>query len=75
MDEMNQCPYGTYQRALASRGLSIAEAINRPATFNEAVVSRLSAKGKKDEEFVKSILNGARQHLMNDFEIMTTFRM
>jgi hypothetical protein len=75
METINRCPYGTYQRALSSRGLSIAEAINRPATFNDAVVSRLSAKGKKDDEFVTSILEGAKQHLMNDFEIMSTFRL
>ena len=75
METINRCPYGTYQRALSSRGLSIAEAINRPATFNEAVMSRLSAKGKKDAEFVNSILEGAKQHLMNDFEIMSTFRL
>jgi hypothetical protein len=75
MDTINRCPYGTYQRALSSRGLSIAEAINKPATFNAAVVSRLSAKGKKDTELVKSILDGAKQHLMSDFEIMSTFRL
>jgi hypothetical protein len=75
METINRCPYGTYQRALSSRSLSIAEAINKPATFNDAVVSRLSAKGKKDSEFVKSILEGAKQHLMNDFEIMSTFRL
>lgn len=70
-----QCPYGTYQRALASKGLSIAEAINRPATFNVAMVSRLSAKAKKDPKLVEAFLKSARNHLKNDFELMVHFRL
>lgn len=69
------CPYSTYQRALSSRGLSIAEAINKPATFNEAIVSRLSTKAKQDPSIVAAVLASAREHLQNDWDIMATFRL
>jgi hypothetical protein len=69
------CPYSTYQRALASKNLSIAEAINNPGTFNLALLGRLSAKAKKDPEFVEAFFKEAHQHLKNDFEIMVQFRL
>jgi hypothetical protein len=69
------CPYGTYQRALASAKLSIAAAISDPAKFEAAMLTRLSKKGKKDEVFLKRFLASAREHLEKDFELMNIFRL
>jgi hypothetical protein len=69
------CPYGTYQRALASAKLSIAAAINDPAKFEAAMLTRLSKKGKLDKVFLKRFLDSARQHLRKDFEMMNMFRL
>jgi hypothetical protein len=69
------CPYGTYQRALASAKLSIAAAISNPAKFEAAMLTRLSKKGKLDEAFLKRFLASAREHLRKDFEMMNMFRL
>jgi hypothetical protein len=68
------CPYGTYQRALASHGLSIPRAVVNQHAFKEAMLSRLSAKGKADPKFVDQFIKGAYKHLMNDYQIMIEFR-
>ena len=68
------CPYGTYQRALASANLTIPEAVSNPSKFEEAMLSRLSKKGKADEAFRKRFLAEARKHLKVEYEMMVAFR-
>jgi hypothetical protein len=69
------CPYGTYQRALSSHGMSIAKGINDPAKFREAMISRLSPEARKRLDIVDAFVKSAREHLENDFDIMLSFRL
>lgn len=69
------CPYGTYCRALSSHRLTIPEALANPDKFKAAILSRLSAAGRKNQEFVEAILESANKHLQNDAETMNLFRL
>lgn len=69
------CPYGTYQRALSSHGLTVKEAASDPEKFKDAILSRLSVAGRNNQKFVDAILVSAKEHLRRDLETMNLFRL
>lgn len=69
------CPYGTYQRALSSHGLTIGAALSNPDKFRAALMSRLSKAGKANEKFLTAYLASAQKHLENDAAMMARFRL
>jgi len=69
------CPYGTYQRALSSTKLTIAEAVVSPEKFRDAMLTRLSKKGLDDKQFVERFLECANEHLQADYQNILAFRL
>ena len=69
------CPYGTYQRALSSHGLTIGAALANPDRFRAALLSRLSKAGKADPKFLAAYLAGAQEHLEEEASMMAQFRL